>query len=103
MLPYKHYAAPEVEQVLKENENPGVLPHECGAEESTLRRWIQEFPAILSALAAHLESLANISSTHLLPPLQRLYKALAFIVPLPTGHCFLAWAFFVIKSHPLRL
>jgi transposase-like protein len=38
MLPYKHYAAPEIEQVLLNQEEPNSLPHECGAEESTLHR-----------------------------------------------------------------
>ena len=56
MLPHKHYAAPEIEQVLNKHENPAAPPHECGAEESTLRRWICEFPEILTALASHRKS-----------------------------------------------
>jgi len=75
MLPYKHYAALEIEQVLQKQENPTGPPHECGAEESTLLRWRLEIPPKLSAIAASLELLVNISSINLLPPLQRLYKA----------------------------
>ena len=52
MLPHKHYAAAEIEQVLQGQKNPAVGPHECGAEESTIRRWRREFPERLSALAA---------------------------------------------------
>jgi hypothetical protein len=103
MLPHKHYAAPEIEQVLQEQENSSSPAHECGAEESTLRRWKQKFPVLLSAIAARLELLANISSTNLYPPLQRVYNALASIIRLPPRNCRLAWAFFVSQSHPLRL
>jgi hypothetical protein len=103
MLPYKHYAAHEIEQVLHKQENPTAPPHECGAEESTIRKWIQEYPVILSTLAAYLESMANIISIDLFPPLQRVYNALGSIVQPPPGSCRLAWAFFVSQSHPLRL
>ena len=103
MLPYKHYAAPEIEQVLQKHENPAAHPHECGAEESTLYRWLQEFPGKLNVLAAYLESLANILSIHLAPPLQRVYNALASLAPAPPDSCHLGWAFFVSQSNPLRL
>ena len=103
MLPHKHYAAQEIEQVLHKQENPTASAHECGAEESTLRRWIQEYPVRLNELAAYLESLANILITNLFAPLQRVYNALASIVQPPRGSCCLAWAFFVRQSHPLRL
>jgi hypothetical protein len=101
MLPYKHYAAPEIEQVLHNQEDPAAPPHECGAEESTLRRWKQEFPEKLAALAASLESLANISSICILPPLQRIYNALVLLVRPPPNQNRLAWAFFVSQSHPV--
>jgi hypothetical protein len=103
MLPNKHYAAPEIEQVLDEQENPKAEPHECCAEESTLRRWRLEFPPKLNALAAFFESLANTATTHLLPPLQRLYYALALLPHPPSEDIRLAWAFFVGQSHPVRV
>jgi len=103
MLPYKHYAAPEIEQVLHNQENPAAPPHECGAEESTLRRWKLEFPAKLNVIASSLESLANVRSINLVPPLQRVYKALASLVNPPPGSCCLAWAFFMSSSHPVHL
>ena len=103
MLPHKHYAAPEIEQVLHKQENPTAPPHECGAEESTLRRWKLEFPPKLSALAALFDSLTNIARIHLLPPLQRLYSALGSLAHPPPSHSRLAWAFFVSHFHPLHL
>ena len=103
MLPHKHYAAQEIEQVLNKQENSTSPPHECGAEESTLRRWILEFPSKLSALATLLEQLVNISMTRLVAPLQRVYNALDLLVRPLTEHSRLAWAFFVSQSHPLRL
>jgi hypothetical protein len=103
MLPHKHYAATEIEQVLLNQENPAEPPHECGAEESTLSKWKLEFPEKLNALAASLESLANISEICILPPLQRLYKALGSLVHPPPNQSRLAWAFFVSQSHQVRL
>ena len=103
MLPHKHYAAQEIEQVLHKQENPTDPPHECGAEESTLRRWMLEFPPKLSALAALLESLMNISMTRLVAPLKRVYNALDLLVRPPADYSRLAWAFFVSQSHPLHL
>jgi hypothetical protein len=102
MLPYKHYAAPEIEQVLQCQEDPSAPPHECGAEESTLRRWRGEFPEKLNILAALLESLLKISQTALYSPLKRIYKALESVKS-PTFSCRLAWAFFLGKSHPVHL
>ncbi|MDR1481496.1 MAG: DUF6431 domain-containing protein, partial [Synergistaceae bacterium] len=61
MLPYKHYAAKEIEKVLLNQEEPSCEPHECCAEESTLQRWKREFPEILTALASRLELLAGIA------------------------------------------
>jgi hypothetical protein len=98
MLPHKHYAAPEIEQVLQEHEDPTGPSHECGAEESTLRRWIREFPDKLNALAAYLESLINSFKIYLVPPLQRVYNALASLAPPPPNYCRLAWAFFMCQA-----
>jgi len=103
MLPHKHYAASAIEQVLQEQENPAAVPHECGAEESTIRRWRREFSERLSALAASLELLANVTKSSLVPPLQRVYDALGLIVRPPPGHSRLSWAFFVSQSHPVRV
>ena len=70
-----------------------AIPHECGAEESTLRRWKLEYPPKISALAAFFESFMNVSKTNLLPPLQRLYIALVSLAQPPPNHSRLAWAF----------
>ena len=103
MLPHKHYAAPEIEQVLQNQEDPTSPPQECGAEESTLRRWMLEFPSKLSELAASLESLVNVFITRLVPPLQRAYNALSLLVCPPPNKNRLAWIFFVSKFHPVHL
>ena len=103
MLPHKHYAAPEIEQVLQKQEDPAAPHHECGAEESTLRRWKREFPEKLSALAAYLESLTNTSKIRLVLPLQRVYDALVSVVKLASEDCRLAWAFYMRQAHPVRL
>jgi hypothetical protein len=103
MLPHKHYAAPEIEQVLQQQENPAATLHECGAEESTIRRWKREFPEKLSALAALLESLANISEIRLIPPLQRIYNALGSLIRPSLFQNRLAWAFFVSQFHPVHV
>ena len=95
MLPHKHYAALEIEQVLQKQENPAAPPHECGAEESTLQRWKREFPEKLSILAASLESLANASRIYLISPLQRIYNALGLLLHTLSNQSRLAWAFFV--------
>jgi len=102
MLPHKHYAAPEIEQVLKKQEDPAAPHHECGAEESTLRRWMREFPPKLSGLAAFLESLANISQTCLIAPLQRIYYALSLLYHPPLQDC-LALAFFTCRFNRVRI
>ena len=94
MLPRKHYAAYTIEQVLQEQEDPATSLHECGVEDSTLRRWKLEFPDKLNALAASLESMVNIFSTRLLPPLQRVYNALNLLRHPPPTQDRLAWAFF---------
>ena len=103
MLPHKHYAAPVIEQVLKQHEDPTAPPHECGAEESTLYRWKQEFPEKLSALAARLESLASAFKIRLVLPLQRVYDALASVIKLASDDCRLAWAFYMSRAHPVCL
>jgi hypothetical protein len=103
MLPFKHYVASEIEQVLNKHENPTGPPHECGAEESTLRRWRVEIPPKLNALAVFFESFANNTKIQLLPSLQRLYSALTLLAHPPPNHIRLAWAFFVSQSHPVHV
>jgi hypothetical protein len=105
MLPYKHYSAHAIEQVLRRQENPTGPPHECGAEESTLYRWICEFPDILTALVFRLSSLAK-TAINLLSearPLQRLYDVLNLLPPPSPDSSRLAWAFFLDKSYPVHL
>jgi hypothetical protein len=104
MVPYKHYAATEIEQVLEKQENPQEPPHYCEAKESTLRRWLREYPPILTGLTSRLLTLAGASiSLHFTdPPLQRLYKALAYFVKAPSDFCRLTWALLVGNlSHPV--
>jgi hypothetical protein len=103
MLPHKHYAASEIEQVLQQQEDPAAPLHECGAEESTLRRWRLEFPGKLSSLAALLESLMNVSNTCLIAPLQRIYIALGSLIRPPPLHNRLGWAFYVGRFHPVHV
>lgn len=112
MLPHKHYAAPEIEQVLQEQEDSEAPPHECAAEESTLYRWRREFPVVLTNLASHLESLCNskVSLLRAARPLQRVYEALqkayetleSFVKP-SSGSSRLAFAFWAVKTHPVCL
>jgi hypothetical protein len=105
MLPYKHYAAAEIEEVLQEQEDPTAPMHGCGAEESTLYRWKLEFPEVLTALASRLELLAGIvtSLVSRTQPLQRIYEALGSLVKPPPDSSRLAWAFSVKKTHPVCL
>ena len=104
MMPYKHYAAPEIEQVLKKQENPDEPSQNCGANESTLRRWLWEFPQILTDLTSRLLILAEafISLLSTATPLQRLYKALAYFVKTPPDFCRLTWALLITQSHPIH-
>jgi len=104
MLPRKHYSASEIEQVLRKQEDPSAPACECGAEESTLRRWRREFPEKLSSLAVCLESLTNAWETRLISPLQRVYNALNLLVRPPPDQSRLAWAYFFVGwFHPVRL
>ena len=105
MLPRKHYAAPEIEQVLRKHEDPAAPIACCGAEESTLNRWKLEFPEILTALTFKLCSMANatMSLISAARPLQRLYDALKLLLRPPPEGSYLAWAFYVSKTHPVHV
>jgi hypothetical protein len=111
MLPHKHYSAPEIEEVLWEEEakeeNSTGPPNkfECPAEESTLRRWRNELPEKVRQIASLLESGAKSFAMSLTSPksgLQRCRDALVslgFVVS--SDACCLAFAFFVSKTHPV--
>jgi hypothetical protein len=111
MLPYKHYAADEIEEVLREEEakegNSTAPPSrfECPAEESTLRRWRNEFAEKIRQMASTLEAGAKMAVLSLISPksgLQRCRDAivsLGFVLSPDT--CCLAWAFFLSKTHPV--
>jgi len=103
MLPYKHYAAPEIEQVLQKHEDPSAEEPVCTAEESTIYRWKREYPAILRTLASRLSSMAKIKEVLLLKarPLQQIYDALKLLVHPTPESSRLAWAFFWDISHPV--
>ena len=105
MLPYKHYAASEIEQVLRKNEDPTAPPYECGAEESTIHRWEGEFPEKLNELAACLESIANVTKICIEKPLQRVYTALGLLnhPPPRPEESRLSCAYFVSQFHPVHV
>jgi hypothetical protein len=111
MLPYKHYSAMEIEEVLREEEtkeeNSTAPPNkfECPAEESTLRRWRKEFSEKLRQIASRLEVEAETAALSLASPKSGLRRcrdalvSLGFVIPNDT--CWLSWAFFLSKTHPV--
>jgi transposase-like protein len=104
MLPFKHYAASEIEQVLQKHEDPSAVEPVCDAEESTIYRWKRDFPAILTELAARLASLAKTTKEALFSkacPLQGVYNVLKLLVHPPSDSSRLAWAYFWDASHPV--
>jgi hypothetical protein len=111
MLPHKHYAASEIEEVLLEDEakeeNSTAPPHrfECPAEESTIRRWRNELPEKIRQIASRLASGAKIAAMSLTSAnsgLQRCREALnALGFAIPPDACCLPWAFFVNNTHPV--
>jgi transposase-like protein len=105
MLPRKHYAAQEIEEVLRKHEDPSAPTPCCGAEESTLNRWKREFPKIIVDLTMRLHSLINapISLISRKRPLQRLYEVVKALPHLSPEGSYLAWAYYVSKTHPVRV
>jgi transposase-like protein len=97
----------DVEEVLREEENSTAPSNrfECPAEESTLRRWRNEFPEQLRQIASKLETEAKtaaLSLTSAKSGLQRCRDALASLgMVFSHDTCCLAWAFFVSKTHPV--
>jgi hypothetical protein len=112
MVPYKHYAATEIEEVLEDAERtekePGSGLPETYAEESTLQRWRKEFSEQLPLMAGQLEQIAadvGMGESSLIQlskkPLQRLRAAVGALQELPSKISSLAYAFWLLISHPV--
>jgi len=91
-LPFKHYIASEIEGALRHLYDGGKLSESpSSAEESTLRRWRQEFSykmqewaGLLEARAFKLYGRAPGFIKRLAHPLRRLEKALSELPALPS-------------------
>ena len=112
LLPFKHYAAAEIEGVLRHLLGGGIFseaPSFC--EESTLRRWRREFIGKLQQWAGSLESkllqLYHQVSDYLrllTNPLERLQMVLLQLPPLPTWWTALVKSLWWLNpTHPLCL
>jgi hypothetical protein len=112
MIPYKHYAALEIEEVLEEFERTEEEPTsglpETHAEESTLQRWKKDFSEQMPSMAGQLEQIAadlGMGASSLIPfsgkPLQRLRAAVNMFQELPGRISSLAYAFWLLLSHPV--
>jgi len=61
MLPHKHYCAAEVEEVLRAQETGSPMSQlRTNADESTVRRWRNEFPTVLDSLSGALEAITAV-------------------------------------------
>lgn len=110
MLPYKHYNALEIEDVLSEDApDEGNAGGTSGAEESTIGRWKGQFRAVLPVLATKLEALVtfclggSISLVESDGDLQRVYRAVSYLEKVPEGSSRLGRAFYLAMAHPLCL
>ncbi len=109
MVPHKHYPAAEVEAVVRAaSEGRSYRLPGLGAEESTLKRWINGFRLDSSALTGHLEALLlmiNQCFVSLCRPVQnpyeRLKQALLPFVPTCLEGEVLSRAFFITRFHPV--
>jgi hypothetical protein len=112
MVPYKHYAASEIEEVLEEaekvEEEPTTGLPETHAEESTLQRWKKYFSEQMPLMAGQLEQMAadlGMGESSLIrlskKPLQRLRAAVNMFQELPSKISSLAYAFWLLISHPV--
>jgi hypothetical protein len=112
MIPYKHYAASEIEETLEEAERPDAESADCSfethAEESTIQRWRNDFSKRMPSMAAQFEQTAadlgmgGVSLTRLSDrPLQRLRRAVELLQEVPSGLSRLAYAFRLLISHPV--
>jgi hypothetical protein len=113
LLPFKHYAAQEIEQVLRHLFDGGkLLESPSGAEERTLRRWWREFSYRLGQWAGALEStvfafsrqvpsLIRHARSH---PLRRLEEVLSRLPPLPSRWTLMVKSLWHLeRPHQLRL
>jgi hypothetical protein len=112
MVPYKHYAALEIEEVLEEaeraEEEPTTKLPETYAEESTMQRWKKDFSEQMPLMAGQLEQIAadlGMGEPSLIQlsekPLQRLRAAVNALQELPSKISSLAYAFCLLISHPV--
>jgi hypothetical protein len=112
MVPYKHYAASEIEEVLEEAERtkkePAVGFPETYAEESTMQRWKKDFSEQMPLMAGQLEQIATdlgMGEPSLIQlsekPLQRLRAAVDVLQEVPSKVSSLAYAFWLLISHPV--
>ena len=111
MLPRKHYCAAEVEEVLHAEETGLPMSQlRTQADESTVRRWRNEFSTVLDNLSGALEAIATMVRGKPMPLLQmagssfkRLREAVATLEELPPDWTHLSRAFFWRFSHPVCL
>lgn len=110
LLPFKHYAASEIEAALRHVFEGGELSQAaCGAEESTLRRWrdefrgkMQEWAGLLEAMAFDLFNQVPSLVQRISHPLRRLEQILSRLPALPPEWPVLVQALWWLKkSHPL--
>lgn len=108
MIPYKHYAAVEIEDALKDIA-AGVpfSQNSCVAEESTLRRWKRDFFSVIQEFIGQLLSLTALDIMPKLDIFQRLISLLTLLethifTPLPVEWCNLVKLYYYI-SNPVCL
>ena len=111
MLPRKHYCATEVEEVLQAEETGLPMGQLCThADESTVRRWRNEFSTVLDSLSGTLEAITAVICGKPKPLLQmsgssfkRLREAVTSLEELPAGWTHLSRAYFWRRIHPVCL
>jgi hypothetical protein len=112
LLPFKHYTAAEIEGVLRHLADDGrYAQSRSEADESTLRRWWNEFSYQMQQWAGSLESKA-LQLYQRVPdylsllanPLERLQNVLLQLPPLPTWWTALVKSLWWLNpTHPLCL
>jgi len=111
MLPHKHYCAAEVEEVLYAEETGSLVSQlSTYADESTVRRWRNEFATVLDSLSGTLESITAVVRGKPKPLLlmagatfKRLREAVTALEELPPGWTHLSRAYFWCRAHPVCL
>jgi hypothetical protein len=109
LLPFKHYVAAEIEGVLRHLFNGGKLIKSPSlADDSTLRRWWNEFRCKLPQWAGLLEArIFRLSHQapgflHYSHPLERLEEVLSKLPPLPSEWTVMVKTLWWLStSHPL--